>query len=185
LLRHRIRSPRCFRALCVAAVAVWIVKAALSNTPIAVKTLFCILVSIADGLLKDNRTRFVRLAARASIKRKHLARLVRFHRTKNGTRNLSNTSQAPHDEVRSPRATGSSDDRTKLGQTSGSAVVRFAHLSEVSPSMSHVRFRGNSGYRTCPINGWSRPRRCRRLVRKKRDSTLGQNIIGDIEAPGR
>jgi hypothetical protein len=41
-----------FRALRAAAVAIWIVKAAISNTPRTVKTLFRILVSLERALLK-------------------------------------------------------------------------------------------------------------------------------------
>jgi hypothetical protein len=37
-------------------VAIWIVKAAISNTPRTVKTLFRIFASIERALLKDNRT---------------------------------------------------------------------------------------------------------------------------------
>jgi hypothetical protein len=42
----------------------------------------------------------LRIAARASI----FALLGKVHRAKNGAKNLINTSQAPHDEVRSPQA---------------------------------------------------------------------------------
>ena len=56
-----------FRALRAAAVAIWIVKAAMSNTPRTVKTLFRILVSIERALLKDNRIRLVRRPRRLVV----------------------------------------------------------------------------------------------------------------------